>query len=99
MRQGAKRLSQLPDPVLDQMIQRLENAFHPERIFLVSNSDYDLLVVVEPSSLPRYRRNQLAFQTLQGLPASKDVIVKKQDVPCPLPATVSREGRLVPARR
>lgn len=98
-------------PVLDTMVYRLVEAFAPERIYLFGSqargeagpeSDYDLLVVVPTSSLPRYRRDQAAFETLRGIGVSKDVLVLTHDeferqrtVLCSLPATVEREGTLL----
>lgn len=98
-------------PLLDTMVHRLVEALAPERIYLFGSqargeagpeSDYDLLVVVPTSSLPRYRRDQAAFKTLQGVGVAKDVLVLTHDefegqrlVVCSLPATVEREGLLL----
>ncbi len=99
------------DAVLQEMVSRLAAALHPARIYLFgsrargdagADSDYDLLVVVPESSLPGYRRDQAAFIALCGVGASKDVVVltraefdSRRSVPCSLPATVEREGRLL----
>ncbi|MBI5094121.1 MAG: nucleotidyltransferase domain-containing protein [Candidatus Hydrogenedentes bacterium] len=99
------------DPVLQTMVSRLVDTFHPLQIYLfgsharqdtTADSDYDLLVVVGESNLPVYKRAQLAFRVLCGLGAAKDVIVYTQDeftrkrsVPASLPATVIREGKLL----
>lgn len=98
-------------PVLNEMIQRLVTALHPERIYLFGSqargeetpdSDFDLLLVVPESSLPRYRRDQEAFRALNGVGVSKDIVVftreefdRKRKVVCSLPATVEREGVLL----
>lgn len=98
-------------PVLAEMVRRLVAALQPERIYLFGShargdstldSDFDLVVVVGQSSLPRYRRDQEAFRALVGVGASKDVIVltreefdRKRTVVCSLPATVEREGILL----
>lgn len=98
-------------PVLTEMVQRLVAAFRPERIYLFGSrargeqtveSDFDLLMVVPESSLPRYRRDQAAFRVLAGVGASKDILVftrdefeRKRTVVCSLPATVEREGILL----
>lgn len=98
-------------PVLVEMVRRLVASFHPERIYLFGShargdsslgSDFDLVVVVPKSSLPRYRRDQEAFRALVGVGVSKDVIVftsdefeRKRTVVCSLPATVEREGILL----
>jgi len=99
------------DRILEDMISRLVEMFQPERIYLFGSrargeetdeSDYDLLLVVESSTLPRYKREQEAFRALNGVGASKDVIVlthdefeRKLPVVTSLPATVEREGKLL----
>ena len=107
--EGAQVLSR--HPVLTEMVTRLVRAFAPERIYLfgsqargeaTSESDFDLLMVVSESSLPRYRRDQAAFRALIGIGVSKDIVVftrdefdRKRKVVCSLPATVEREGVLL----
>lgn len=102
---------QTGNPVVGEMVQRLVAAFSPERIYLFGSqargeagpdSDYDLLVVVRTSTLPRYRRDRAAFEALLGVGASKDVLVlthdefeRQRQVVCSLPATVEREGVLL----
>lgn len=99
------------DPVIEQIIHRLVAALGPERIYLFGSqargdagpdSDYDVLVVVPISKLPRYRRDQVAFAALIGIGVAKDVLVLTHDeferertVVCSLPATVEREGVLL----
>ncbi|MHB8068175.1 MAG: nucleotidyltransferase domain-containing protein [Desulfobaccales bacterium] len=101
----------MKDPVLAEIVSRLVEAFKPEAIYLYGSrvrgearedSDYDLLMVVSTSTLPRYRRDQEAFRTLCGLGVSKEVIVltreefeTKRTVICSLAATVTREGMLL----
>jgi predicted nucleotidyltransferase len=98
-------------PVLQEMVRRLKAAFSPERIYLFGSwargegtpdSDFDLLLVIPDSSLPRYRRDQIAFRALTGIGVSKDVLVltraefdRQRSVVCSLPATVEREGLLL----
>ena len=114
MRPGAYNradMSSVGEPVLDEIVRRLKTALNPEQIFLFGSrargeagpeSDFDLLVVVATSALPRYRRDQLAFRALRGVGVSKDVLVYTRDefargakVPASLPATVLREGKLL----
>jgi hypothetical protein len=101
------------DPILREIVQRLVRGMRPTRIYLfgsrgrgngVSESDYDILVVVPDSDEPRYRRDQRAFRMLCGVGASKNVIVLTQAeferqaaVLTSLAATVLREGRLLHA--
>ena len=99
------------DSVVEKIVQRLVSALSPERIYLFGShargdagpdSDYDFLVVVRTSTLPRYRRDQAAFEALLGVGVAKDVLVLTHDeferqrtVVCSLPATVEREGMLL----
>lgn len=99
------------DPVLSEIIRRLVSAFQPERIYLYgsrargdqrADSDYDVLMIVSDSDLPRYRRDQAAFRALCGIGVSKEIIVltrqefdARRNVTCSLPATVDREGKLL----
>ena len=105
------QIVQAIDPVIEQIVHRLVAALVPECIYLFgsqargdagSDSDYDLLVVVPTSTLPRYRRDQAAFAALLGIGVAKDVLVlthdefeRQRNVVCSLPATVEREGVLL----
>ena len=111
---GSEDSNERDNLLLSRMVERLVEEFKPDLIYLFGsrargehdqNSDFDLLVIVPYSTLPRYKRNIKAFKALEGLGASKDVIVltrsefeKQKTVICSLPATVVREGRLVHAR-
>ena len=99
------------NPVLAEMVRRLETTFRPSCIYLFGShargeagpdSDYDLCMIVKGSSLPRYRREQQAFMALVGVGAAKDVLVltqeefdRKRTVVSSLPAAVEREGILL----
>ena len=98
------------DPVAES-VRRLRASLQAERIYLFGSrardeadedSDYDFLVVVGDSSLPRYKREQQAFRALCGLGVAKDVVVFTRGeferglaVVSSLPSTVSREGLLL----
>ena len=98
------------DPVAES-VRRLRAGLHAERIYLFGSrardeadedSDYDFLVVVRDSPLPRYKREQQAFRALCGVGIAKDVVVFTREefergvaVASSLPATVAREGRLL----
>ncbi len=98
------------DP-LTESVRRLRESLPAERIYLFGSrargdagedSDYDFLVVVNDSQIPRYKREQKAFRALCGLGIAKDVLVftkrefeKGLAVITSLPATVLREGRLL----
>lgn len=99
------------DPVLAEIVRRLVDALHPDRIYLFGSrargeagpdSDYDLLAVVPESDLAPHRRDVLAFRALCGVGAAKDVVVYTREefelrsrAASSLPATVLREGKLV----
>jgi predicted nucleotidyltransferase len=99
------------DRILEEMVRRLVAAFAPDHIYLYGSrargeagpdSDYDLMLVVSASQVPRYRRDQQAFRALCGLGVPKEVIVLTRaefeagrKVTCSLPATVLREGKLL----
>jgi predicted nucleotidyltransferase len=98
------------DPVAE-AVRRLRASLQAERIYLFGSqardeadedSDYDFLVVVRESPLPRYKREQQAFRALCGMGIAKDVVVFTREefepglaVASSLPATVAREGRLL----
>jgi len=71
-------------PVLDDIVLRLAKGLRAECIYLFGSqargdadqgSDYDLLVVVPRSDLPRHRREALSYDLLWGLTIPIDVIV------------------------
>lgn len=99
------------DSLLAEMVRRLVEGFHPERIYLFGSrargdakpdSDFDLLVVVESSDQPGYRLCQRAHELLGSLNVSKDVIVLTRaefepykDVIGTLPELALHEGKLL----
>ena len=99
------------DEILSEIVHRLVNQFHPECIYLFGSrarsqqgpdSDYDLMMIVSSSPLPRYQREQKAFRALCGMGISKEILVltreefeSRRTVICSLPATVEREGRIL----
>ena len=101
------------DPILREIVERLITTLHPVRIYLFGSrargdagpdSDYDLLVLVENPTEPRYRLSQVGFRALRGIPAAVDVVVwdsatfdARLHLIASFPATVAREGRLLHA--
>jgi predicted nucleotidyltransferase len=97
--------------VLEEIVARLVQGLHPERIYLFGSqargqaeesSDIDLLVVVPDSELPRHRREALSYDLLWGVTVPVDVIVLTQAefqrasrVRTSLASTVRTEGRLL----
>ncbi len=103
----------MDDRKLAEIIRRLVEAYHPERIYLFGSSargdvspdsDYDLMVVVPDSAPPERRRSRLAYEVLWGTGAAADVLVWTREafdsrlhLKASLPATVVREGKLLQA--
>ncbi len=101
------------DPALAEIVRRLVEAYQRERIYLFGSkargdtgpdSDYDILVLVEHPTEPRYRLSQKGFRALRGVPAAVDVVVWDREsfdgrlqLKASFPATVLREGRLLHA--
>ena len=101
------------DPILAEIVRRLIEALHPERIYLFGSrargdagpdSDYDLMVVVPHLTEPGHRLAQQAHSVLWGLGTAADILVwsreafdKRLHLKASLPATVLREGTLLHA--
>ena len=99
------------DPTLAEIVRRLVAALAPERIYLFGSkargeagpdSDYDILVLVEHPSEPRYRLAQKGFRALRGVPAAVDVVVwgratfdARQHLSASFAGMVAREGRVL----
>ena len=82
MASAADDLQATSDDILNEMVVRLTRAAHPQRIILFGSrargdagpaSDYDLLIIA-PSSEPRWRRTARLYGALAGLGVSKDVV-------------------------
>ena len=107
----------MSDPILDRdeklrlVVERLIDAYRPERIYLFGSvargeagpdSDYDLLLVVPDDAPPGCCDNDLGYSTLRGTGIAADVLIwapsrfeRRKRVVASLPATVLREGRLL----
>jgi len=101
------------DPILAEIVRRLIEALHPERIYLFGSrargdagpdSDYDLMVVVPHVSEPAHRLAQRAHSVLWGLGTAADILVWSREafdsrlhLRASLPATILREGTLLHA--
>lgn len=100
-----------PDPILDEIIRRLVEAFQPERIYLFGSkargetgpdSDYDIMVIVPDEAPPERKQSRLAYQVLRGTRTAADVLVwtrqafnSRLHLPASLPATITRQGKLL----
>ena len=102
-------MNALSPELLREIVQRLVEEFHPERIILFGShawgtpspdSDVDLLVVVPASQFPPAQRAMRAHRALRGLGIPKDVLVRTRDeieryrlVPASLEAEILERGR------
>lgn len=99
------------DPKLADLVGRLVEALHPERIYLFGSrargdnrqdSDYDVLVLMEHQDQDRHRLETEAYGRLHRFGAPVDVLVMapsfyewRKVVVMSLPGTVAREGKLL----
>jgi predicted nucleotidyltransferase len=95
------------DPILTEATRRIAERFQPLRIVLFGSrawgepdgdSDYDLLVLMEPADDPPTLETRI-YRELAGLPASFDVIVRSArwweewwDTPFSLERRIQTEG-------
>jgi uncharacterized protein len=96
---------------LDEIVSRLAKGLGADQIYLFGSrasgqaepgSDYDLLVVVPRSDLPRHQREVLSYDLLWGLTTPVDVIVltraefkRAAQVKTSLSAAVKAKGKLL----
>jgi len=101
------------DPKFRLVVDRLIEAYAPERIYLFGSiargdadqdSDYDLMVLVREDAPLERRGSRLAYQVLRGTGIAADVLVwtrerfeRRAHVIASLPATILREGKLLHA--
>ena len=99
------------DEQLQEVINRLVLGLHPERIYLFGSksrdeadedSDYDLMIVLPNSNLPRYKRESQTYDLLWGLKTPVDVVVLTREefqntskVKTSLVSTVKTQGKLI----
>lgn len=95
------------------IVERLVEAYQPERIYLFGSkargdagldSDFDLLVVVPDTAPAACQQSRLAYEVLRGTGSAADVLVWRRGafesrlhLAASLPATVVREGKLLHA--
>ena len=107
------RTPKASDAALAEVVRRLVDAYHPERIYLFGSvargdagpdSDYDIMVVVPDDAPPELRRSRVAYSVLWGTGVASDVLVwtasqfdSRTHLAASLPAIVIREGRLLHA--
>jgi predicted nucleotidyltransferase len=100
-----------PDEILQEIIDRIVLGLHPEKIYLFGSrsgeeadpeSDFDLMVVLSNSDLPRYKRESQTYDLLWGLKTPVDVVVltleefqNASKVKTSLVSTVKTQGKLI----
>ena len=81
-------MREITPELLKEIARRIENAAHPEKIFLFGShawgeptpdSDLDLFVVVSSSDMPAYRRAREIYRALRGIGVPVDIIVRTRD--------------------
>jgi predicted nucleotidyltransferase len=101
-------MSVVEDPRLTTVVNKLVEAYQPERIYLFgshargearADSDFDLLVVVPDTASPDRRRSRLAYVCLWDtvLVWARSEFESRLHLPASLPATILREGRILHA--
>ena len=101
----------LDDPILAEIVRRVVDFYHPERVYLFGStargeagpdSDYDLMVIVSDDTPPELRDSDEIYRALWGIRASVDVLVWNREAfnrqlysNTSLPAAILREGRLL----
>ena len=111
MRCGLPHLTEEDVRALSCIIERLVDAYEPERIYLFGSkargdygpdSDFDLMVVVPDDAPENRKRSRLAYERLWGTGTAADVLVwthgrfeTRAHLRASLPGTILREGRLL----
>lgn len=109
-----RELPDLSEPdagALVRIVERLIEAYQPERVYLFGSkargddgpdSDFDLMVVVPDQALEERKRSRLAYERLWGTGTAADVLVWTHErfesracLRASLPGTILREGRLL----
>jgi len=101
----------LDGPVLGEIVRRLVDLYHPERIYLFGSaargeagpdSDYDFMVVVQDDTPREVRETKAVFKALLDIDAPIDVLVwtrlefeKRLHLRVSFPSTIVREGKLL----
>ena len=99
------------DPVLAEVVRRLQELYHPEQIYLFgstargesgADSDYDLMVIVADGTPIALRDSGRAYKAIWRLGVATDVLVwtrsdfeERLQLKASLPSTIAREGKLL----
>lgn len=101
------------DPVLAEVVRRLVEVYHPDRIYLFGSvargdagpdSDYDIMVVVPDGAPKQLRECDAGYRALRGMGIAKDIHVwtrgdfdMRLHLKASLPSTILLEGKLLHA--
>ncbi len=101
------------DPILRDVVKRLVDVYHPNKIYLFGSrargsasfaSDYDLLLVMPEDADRKLKTAGKAYEALWGIKVPVDIVVwtnnefnKRLHLDNSLPAVVMREGTLLHA--
>lgn len=99
------------DEIVSEIVRRLVDAYHPERVYLFGSvargdaggsSDYDFMIVVPDEAPLELRTSAEAYRVLHDIPAPVDVAVYRRTsfdsrlhLKASFPATIVREGKLL----
>ena len=105
------RVSPAGQPLIQEIVKRLANLYHPERIYLFGSaargdagpdSDYDFMVVVPDGTPPEICNTKAVFKVLSDIHAPVDVLVwtrqefdKRLHLRVSFPSTIVAEGKLL----
>lgn len=100
-----------PDAALSEVVRRLVEAYHPDRIYLFGSrargdsgldSDYDILIVVPDETPHQLQRSRRAYEVLRGTGIAVEVHVVRRSafesrltLRSSLPSIVISEGKLL----
>ena len=109
MRCGLPHLTDEDVRALMPIVERLIEAYEPERIYLFGSkargdygpdSDFDLMVIVPDDAPEDHKRSRLAYERLRGTGTAADVLVwtcrrfeSCAHLQASLPGTILREGK------
>jgi uncharacterized protein len=99
------------NPMLAEVVRRLVEVYHPERIYLFGStargdagpdSDYDLMVILPDEAPPDLQRGDPGYRAIRGTGVAADLHVwpksyfdRQLHLKASFPSTIVREGKLL----
>lgn len=83
-----KQLNINSDPILLEIFNRISSLIHPKKMILFGsqatgasgvNSDYDVMIIVENSSVSKLHLTQSAYEALWGIEKAVDIIIYSEE--------------------